>query len=676
MITKWKLFNFKSVRDETDLELAPLTIFAGSNSSGKSTVLQSMLLIAQTLSSRATTRPIVLNGELVHLGQFDDIRSFAGEADQISIGWEIRDNHPDHPYRTAMISRRDPWQTTEADWIPDLVRVRCQVAFDVDMASAQRQRQQLQPRLYSVVIDNTERAWRFGSDGTSIGVEVHEEKDTELSVFLAPPDTVGRRQRLLADSTPAGAAGALAYDIRLSGDSNLKSEISQQEPTLPQPIVGAHMEHFLPVEYFTLKDVISDRLQRFLNILWDSSNSAFDLLLWLKFEGNDRTFESLGELVGLAKAVDQFRLDFSDFKYSHLSGDYDPEDPPEYLEEGSEEAIAAMAQLQSLAEQLLERHPLVVSRLRDKEVVQKLLLDRYLRRVNEAQRDSSDEMEIVRRPLSSNLVASAIFVQTTFTQLLRYLGPLRDAPKPVYSSFTALAPTDVGLRGENTAAVLELNKDLQIKYMPPKVFDADVKETRSLVRTLQSAINEWLQYLGVAESVETHDMGKFGHQMQVVADPTARAADLTHVGVGVSQVLPILVMCLLAEPDTTIILEQPELHLHPRVQARLADFLFATTQMGVQCIVETHSEHMINRLRLRIASAPATRRIGDTVKVYFVEKKDGCSRFRDVVINDYGAILEWPEGFFDQSQLEAEEILRAGLAKRQAARRRRDDSAS
>ena len=74
-------------------------------------------------------------------------------------------------------------------------------------------------------------------------------------------------------------------------------------------------------------------------------------------------------------------------------------------------------------------------------------------------------------------------------------------------------------------------------------------------------MTDWLIYLGVAESVVTIDKGKLGHELKVVPPGLSQPHDLTHVGVGVSQVLPILVMCLLADPDTTLVFEQPELHL-------------------------------------------------------------------------------------------------------------------
>src|SRR5258708_35331981 len=138
--------------------------------------------------------------------------------------------------------------------------------------------------------------------------------------------------------------------------------------------------------------------------------------------------------------------------------------------------------------------------------------------------------------------------------------------------------------------------------------------------------------------------------------------DLTHVGVGVSQVLPIVVMCLLAAPDTTIILEQPELHLNPKVQTRLADFFLSMAMLRKQCLIETHSEYLINRLRLRSALAEGTS-VSELLKLYFVEKTGGLTTYRDVRINEYGTIRDWPKGFFDQNQREIEAIILAASEK-------------
>jgi len=122
-------------------------------------------------------------------------------------------------------------------------------------------------------------------------------------------------------------------------------------------------------------------------------------------------------------------------------------------------------------------------------------------------------------------------------------------------------------------------------------------------------------------------------------------------------------MCLLADADTVLLFEQPELHLHPKVQTLLGDFFLSMALMEKQCVIETHSEYLINRLRFRAAAAESDR-ISSQMTIYFVEKKEGKSHFRSVVVNEFGAIHDWPEGFFDQSQREAEETLKAAMQKK------------
>jgi predicted ATPase len=271
------------------------------------------------------------------------------------------------------------------------------------------------------------------------------------------------------------------------------------------------------------------------------------------------------------------------------------------------------------------------------------------------------------------LIAEASsYLEYFFASSLKYLGPLRDAPKPLYPIAPAADPHDVGIRGEHTASILELHKNKKIRYIPSTNFKDPVIDRKTVTRTLEAAVIDWLQYLGVASSVKSRDQGKLGHELKVRLSNSESTHDLTHVGVGVSQVLPILVMCLLADTDSTLVFEQPELHLHPKVQTLLGDFFLSMALCNKQCIVETHSEYFIDRLRFRIAAASPENELNSLTKIYFVEKPSQGSSFREVAINEYGAISDWPEGFFDQSQQQAEEILRAAAMKRKASRRNKD----
>jgi predicted ATPase len=166
----------------------------------------------------------------------------------------------------------------------------------------------------------------------------------------------------------------------------------------------------------------------------------------------------------------------------------------------------------------------------------------------------------------------------------------------------------------------------------------------------------------------TGDRGKIGHELQVRTPGIEKFHDLTNVGVGVSQVLPIVLMCLLAPVGSLLIFEQPELHLHPKVQTRLADFFISIALAGKQCLLETHSEYLVHRLRRRIAEAPGEQ-LTALSKLYFVEREGGRTTCRQVDITKYGAIVDWPEDFFDQAQTEAEMILSAASGKRSAEKR-------
>jgi len=128
-------------------------------------------------------------------------------------------------------------------------------------------------------------------------------------------------------------------------------------------------------------------------------------------------------------------------------------------------------------------------------------------------------------------------------------------------------------------------------------------------------------------------------------------------------------MALVSGPGAVLLFEQPELHLHPAVQSRLADFFISLAKSGRQCLVETHSEYLINRLRLRIAESEQSDQLQDLATIHFVERTGATSKFTEVSINEFGAIPDWPTGFFDQGPNESEQILKAALLKKASLRR-------
>ena len=115
----------------------------------------------------------------------------------------------------------------------------------------------------------------------------------------------------------------------------------------------------------------------------------------------------------------------------------------------------------------------------------------------------------------------------------------------------------------------------------------------------------------------------------------------------------------------TIILEQPEIHLHPSLQSKLADFFICMAKSGKKLVIETHSEHLINRLCLRIAQEESgeVKELLNTLFVSF-DNKQQTSIVKPIQINEFGEIENWPVGFFDEN--DARDLMEATLKKRMA----------
>lgn len=242
---------------------------------------------------------------------------------------------------------------------------------------------------------------------------------------------------------------------------------------------------------------------------------------------------------------------------------------------------------------------------------------------------------------------------------LEYLGPLRERPKSLYLH-SGNAITEIGESGQYAAQILWLERDNKIQYRPQ--VDSPDEEV-----TLSEAVNDALQRLGLSQSVKTESVRSMMYQilLGLNASDNRRSVTIADVGFGVSQLLPILVLCLRAHRSSIILLEQPEIHLHPKLQANLADFLLAVASQGIRIVVETHSDHFINRLRRRIAE-DSTNRLRDQINILFVhppQDNEGAT-IQPLELNEFGVIENWPPDFLPEAADEAEAIFVAGLAKR------------
>ena len=228
---------------------------------------------------------------------------------------------------------------------------------------------------------------------------------------------------------------------------------------------------------------------------------------------------------------------------------------------------------------------------------------------------------------------------------IRYLGPLREEPQVVSPTGARYRALPSGAKGEYTADLFARSKDSEVRY-----FDWNGKQRRE---SLQNALTRWVAHLGLGEDVSVEDQGKLGRGLRIRVNGADR--DLTTIGVGASQLLPVLAVVLTASPGNIMLLEQPELHLHPSVQSRLADF-FLYARPTVRIIVESHSEYMVTRLRRRVVDDP---KLIERIAVLFAEQHSGVTEIRRLRLDRLGDFSDWPEGFFDTQDYESTELVKA-----------------
>lgn len=243
---------------------------------------------------------------------------------------------------------------------------------------------------------------------------------------------------------------------------------------------------------------------------------------------------------------------------------------------------------------------------------------------------------------------------------LSYLGPLREPPRRTYAWAGDTVP-DVGARGE---------------FAIPALLAAAQAE-RSLNRGYKKAkaafdkfIAAWLHDLGVIDSFRVQPLGKGRKEYEVLVRTRKESPEvkLTDVGFGVSQVLPALVQAFYAPANSTVWMEQPEIHLHPQVQSELADAFISAVQAheggaprNVQLIIESHSEHFLMRLQRRVAEGRIAP--GD-VAVYFAREAGRELDLDALRLNLYGEIENWPDNFFGDEMGEIAARTEAGLRRR------------
>jgi predicted ATPase len=508
MLKSWSIENFKPIVNSGELKLAPVTVLAGRNSSGKSSLLQSILMIAQTLSNQLPERALLPNGPLVQLGTFEDILSTLSGSRNITVQFEIS-NELEMMIRQGIL-------------------------------------------------------------------EAHRSSDYKVAVTFGSGN---------ADNSNSPAIEASRVEVE---KTSLLFHIES---------IGTDSENQTVTGDFTFHKMSEEELK---GLKLSSENVAPD-----KFP---RIPASVGD------------------KYNYLA-EYTYHITPDIYQNASATFLVTLTHFLPdgiVAISKETRYPIAIVDFDDDRI---------------------------------SLIAITNQITRFFSSQIRYLGPLRADPGTTQRTF---APTseldDVGFRGEYAAVVYHNNQAAQINWYNPNT--AQIEKG-----TLQIALDAWARYLGVAHQVRTETGGPGGIAWKVVIKQGLKPRTLPEVGGGLNHVLPILVMGLLAPENTLLIIEEPEVTLHPSVQARLGDFFVGMSKCKKQFLIETHSENLVSQLRYHIVQAGGMQ--NSDCMIYFVDQDEkGAAKFEQVEISARGNILNWPDGFFDETMHQEDRITSASIRRR------------
>lgn len=235
-----------------------------------------------------------------------------------------------------------------------------------------------------------------------------------------------------------------------------------------------------------------------------------------------------------------------------------------------------------------------------------------------------------------------------------YIGPLREYPRREYK-WTGSRHSHFGKRGENTIDAMITSFKQDQKYYS-KYFNVKT--------SLAEIVCKWLIEFDMADDFQIQPISeeKQLYQVSIKTKGAKNWVDICDVGFGISQLLPIIALGYYVPMGTMIIVEQPEIHLHPKVQSGIGDLIIdVASSRDVQFIIESHSEHFLTRIQRRIAENYID---GKAVKINFCKLDDGESKLEDLAMNEYGEIENWPENFFGDEMEEIYQMQRAILVRK------------
>lgn len=229
---------------------------------------------------------------------------------------------------------------------------------------------------------------------------------------------------------------------------------------------------------------------------------------------------------------------------------------------------------------------------------------------------------------------------------INYLKAERIGPRARYE----IGENEILSDGSNSAYLMELYDANGINL--PDMLKPNHPITNKFSRYTEYWLSKILNNIQIENKIDSERSISELFFKNTIADKPVTPA-LT--GFGISYTLPIVIACLIcaSQKNNIIIVENPEAHLHPAAQTRLGEFLAIVSSSGTQVIVETHSEHIIDGVRIKMTELKNT----ESCLINFFSVANDLINVEEITINEFGELSSWPKGFFDQKELDLERLF-------------------
>jgi predicted ATPase len=564
------LENFKSFRTQQKIPLRNLSLFLGANSSGKSSAIQALMILKQTIECSSPETELLLSGKYANIGDYCDVQNKSGTG-EVVIGIDLGQSE-------EQISGNDSiqWHFHQKD-SSDNEAMLSLIELSTPFGTIAMKRD-VEDRLYRYYIDETATQYFSRIDNLSVGgilLGYNKEANDLFFEFLKALSSV-----IFTKKDAKAPALERTSFMPIDGLQDFEQSLIPFFMSTPQ-VKEEKIEVLELIEKYC--KLVSE--ESFLDTF---PNRPLRKILWAS------AMSGKGKSAQVHKVCEDYGARLSSFLDEHRDCVLDSSYP--------------------------------------------------IRTLRVSQKAGPEKLNRIRSSVSSynNCV-------NVLKNKITYLGPIRERPQGLYNIGFEAYPKYVGPTGAFFASVL-FHEDKERKYLLPN--------QREEIMSLSDACAEWLEHIGVASNAKAEKQGSFGIRV-AINNLNSQEADIMNVGIGTSQVLPVLLTGLLSSQGDILLFEQPELHLHPFSQSRLVDFFAELARNRRTVVVETHSEHMLLRLRYLLLDEQID---SDKIAIVFFQN-EGSTIVKEAHVDGNGSV-EYPSDFMDVNEKLIEDLLNKTISKR------------